>query len=675
MPVEKYGKEENSKENKMGKKSTTPTLDYYGKNLVELAKAGKLDPVFGREKEINKMIQILSKKKKNNPLLIGESGVGKTALAEGLAIKIASGDVDRRLVNKKIIELSMSSLVSGTKYRGEFEQKIEDIIREVAQDEDIIIFLDEIHTIVGAGDASGSLDAANIIKPAISRGEMKCIGTTTSDEFKKIIENDSALERRFQKVFVDAPTKEETYAILENIKIKYENYHNVIYSEEVLHKCIDLTDRYITNRNFPDKAIDVIDEVGSWAKLLYAEVPKKIKELEENVKVMAKNKKKASDNQEFEEAAKLRDEELLLRENIKKENKKWEDKQKKKKIKITVGDVANIVSSHTDIPVEKIKGSQIEKLKKMGEYMSNRVIGQCEAVEKVVQAIQRSKVGIQDPAKPLASFLFLGSTGVGKTQLAKVLAEYLFDTQKSLIRIDMSEYMESSSVAKLIGAPPGYVGHEEKGQLTEDVKTRPYSIILFDEIEKAHPQVSNVLLQILDEGMLTDSTGSVVNFKNTIIIMTSNIGTRALNDRKNLGFGTFNKKDEIADIKNIVLKQLEKEFKPELVNRIDEKIVFNTLIEDDILKIVDIEINHLMMRVLKSGYNIKVSDALKKYIAEVGYDKKYGARPVKRMITSKVETFITSEIINENIKMGENIILTYNTKEEKIELTKIKKNK
>jgi len=663
-------KDKSSKENKVGKKSTTPVLDNFGRDLVELAEKGKLDPVFGRDKEIEKIIQILSKRKKNNPLLIGESGVGKTSIAEGLAIKIASKDVDRRLINKKVIDLNMNALVSGTKYRGQFEERMEAIIKEVTQNEDIILFLDEIHTIVGAGGVSGSLDAANIIKPAISRGEMRCIGTTTSDEFKKIIENDSALDRRFQKVFIEAPTKEETYVILDNIKEKYESYHNVTYSKEVLQKCVDLTDRYVTDRNFPDKAIDVIDEVGSWAKLLYAEVPEKIKKLEEEIKQIAINKKKASDNQEFEDAARLRDEEYSLKETVKKENKKWEDKQKKKRIKIQIEDVAKIVSSLTGIPTEKIKDSEMEKLKLMGEFLSSKIIGQSEAVEKITKAIQRSKVGIQDPNKPI-SFLFLGSTGVGKTQLAKILAEYLFNTPKSLIRIDMSEYMEKQSVAKLIGAPPGYVGHEDKGQLTEMVKTRPYSIVLFDEIEKAHADVSNVLLQVLDEGKLTDSTGFEVNFKNTIIIMTSNIGTRNINDHKSLGFGVS--KNQTADIKNIVIKQLEKEFRPELINRIDEKIIFNSLTEDDILKIVDIEINNVIKRIAKSGYNIKVSDILKKYIAETGYDKRYGARPIKRTIASKIESFITEEIIEENIKVGENITLTYSSKDEKIKLSKKKK--
>jgi len=593
-----------------------------------------------------------------------------TAIIEGLAIKIANGDVDRRLADKKVIDLNMTSIVSGTKYRGEFEQRMEDIVKEAGENPNIIVFLDEIHTIIGAGGAVGSLDAANIIKPAISRGEMRCIGTTTLDDYKKVIENDNAFERRFQKIYINIPTKEETKKILDSIKDKYEDYHNVIYTEEVLNKCVELTDRYINYRNFPDKAIDVMDEVGSWAKLMNSEIPKDIKILEETVKDIAAKKISASNSQEFEDAARLRDEEKVLRDKIEEEAKKWEEKQKEKKIIITVENVSRIISSHTGIPVEKISDSEMSKLKNMKEFISSKVIGQNEAVDKIVQSIQRSKIGIQDPNKPIASFLFLGTTGVGKTHLAKILAEYLFNTPESFIRIDMSEYMEKVSTNKLIGSAPGYIGYDDKGQLTEKVKNRPYSIVLFDEVEKAHSDVTNILLQLLDEGKLTDSTGYEVNFKNTIIIMTSNIGTKNLVSHNKLGFR--DNVDESKDAKDIVMKELEKSFRPELINRIDEKIVFNALSPEDILKIVDIELKSVLERIAKSNYNIKIADSVKKHIAKEGYDKKYGARPIKRVITSLIETFISKSIIDGDIKEGEKITLVIN-KDKEIKINKKKK--
>jgi ATP-dependent Clp protease ATP-binding subunit ClpC len=642
-------------------KSNTPFLDNFGKDLTKLASIGKLDPVIGREEEIDQTIQILNKRKKNNPILIGESGVGKTAIVEGLAIRIFNKQVDRWLFNKRIIELNITSVVSGTKYRGEFEQRMEEIIKEVQKNPDIILFIDELHNVIGAGGASGSMDAANIIKPALARGEMRCIGATTLDEYKKVIENDSALDRRFQKVYISVPTKEQTVEILKQISPKYEDYHGVVFSDEILEKCVELSDRYITYRNFPDKAIDLMDEVGSRVKLSNVTVSEEIKKLEEDLKDAEIKKKEAASTQNYENAAKYRDLVVDVKIKIEEENVRWQEKIKQMKIQVTAEDVAKIISKQTGIPLNKLTDSENDKLIQLDTYLKDRVIGQDEAIIKITDAIQRSRVGVQDPNKPIASFLFLGSTGVGKTHLAKILSKYLFDSDESFIRFDMSEYMEKFDVTKLIGAPPGYVGHEDKGQLTERVKNRPYSIILFDEIEKAHKDIFNILLQVLDDGKLSDSHGKEVNFKNTIIIMTSNIGTeKILSDRK-LGFSISSSDNDSVSDK--VMAELKKAFRPELLNRIDEKIVFQPLSEDDIIKIVEIELNHMISRIEKKGYKISVDASVKKFLAENGYDKDYGARPLKRAITTHVETPIAKFLLSKKLKPGSIMKLKFDDKQ------------
>lgn len=641
-------------------KSPTPFLDGFGKDLTAMAAAGKLDPVIGREDEIDQTIQILNKRKKNNPILIGESGVGKTAIVEGLAMRIHNKQVDRWLYNKKIIELNITSIVSGTKFRGEFEQRMEEIIKEVQKNPDIILFIDELHNVIGAGGASGSMDAANIIKPALARGEMHCIGATTLDEYKKVIENDSALDRRFQKVYINIPSKNDTIQILQQIKPKYEDYHGVTYSDEVIEKCVELSDRYITYRNFPDKAIDLMDEVGSRVKLSNIFVSDEMKKLEVDLRDAESKKRDSALNQNYEDAAKYRDLIKNINIQIEEENINWQKKLKEMRVKVTVEDVAKIIAKQTGVPLNKLTDSENDKLIHLDSYLKERVIGQSEAVEKVTDAIQRSRVGIQDPNKPIASFLFLGSTGVGKTHMAKVLSKYLFDSEDSFVRFDMSEYAEKFDVTKLIGAPPGYVGHEDKGQLTEKVKTRPYCIILFDEIEKAHKDIFNILLQILDDGKLTDSHGKQVNFKNTIIIMTSNIGTEKILTDKKLGFNLGNSSVDLVTDK--VMAELKKEFKPELLNRIDEKIVFQPLSVDDIYKIVDIEISNMVSRIEQKGYKVSIDQSVKKFLVESGYDKDYGARPLKRAITTNVETPIAKFLISKKIKLGTTIKLKFDEK-------------
>ncbi len=642
-------------------KTSTPFLDNFGKDLTKLASLGKLDPVIGREEEIDQTIQILNKRKKNNPILIGESGVGKTAIVEGLAIRIHNKQVDRWLFNKRIIELNITSVVSGTKYRGEFEQRMEELIKEVQKNPDIILFIDELHNVIGAGGASGSMDAANIIKPALARGEMRCIGATTLDEYKKVIENDSALDRRFQKVYIKVPTKNETIEILKQIRGKYEDYHGVIFSDEIIEKCVELSDRYITYRNFPDKAIDLMDEVGSRVKLSNVIISEEIKKLESDLKDAEIKKKEAALTQNYEDAAKYRDLVRNINIQIEEENIKWQERVKQMKIQVTAEDVAKIIAKQTGIPLSKLTDSENEKLVNLDTYLKARVIGQDDAITKITDAIQRSRIGIQDPDKPIASFLFLGSTGVGKTHLAKILSKYLFDTDESFLRFDMSEYMEKHAVSKLIGAPPGYVGHEDKGQLTEKVKTRPYSIVLFDEIEKAHPDIFNILLQVLDDGKLTDSHGKEVNFKNTIIIMTSNIGTDKILSDKKLGFSMGSA--QVDDVSDKVLGELKKLFRPELINRIDEKIVFKPLSEDHILKIVDIELNKMISRIEEKGYKVNVDNSVKKFLSENGYDKDYGARPLKRAITTYVETPIAKFLLNKKLKTGSVIKLKFDEKQ------------
>ena len=649
--------------NKKGK-GTTPMLDYFGRDLTKLASELKLDPVFGREKEIEEIVQILNKRKKNNPLLVGEPGVGKTAVVEGLAIKIHKKETEIWLLNKRIVEINMTSMVSGTKYRGEFEQRMEDLIKEIEENPDIIVFLDEIHNVIGAGGASGSMDAANIIKPALSRGVMKCIGATTLEDYKKHIENEGAFERRFQKIYVNEPTKEETEVLLKNIKKKYEDFHGVAYSDEIIKECVNYADKYVTYRKFPDKAIDLLDEVGSRVKLKNVSVPDNFKELEVALEETVAKKREASQKQDFEKAAQYRDEEKTILQEIENEKIKWQSEAMKNKTKVKIEDIAYIISSHTGIPVNKLTDSENKKLLSISEHLKQRIIGQDEAVQKVEEAIQRSRLGLQDPFKPLASFLFLGPTGVGKTLMAKLLASHLFNTNDSYIRIDMSEYEEKHSIAKLIGSPPGYVGHEDKGQLTEKVKNRPYSLILFDEIEKAHPDVFNVFLQVLDEGKLTDSTGSEINFKNTIIIMTSNIGTRNILEENQLGFGK--QTDTLTNDKKLVFKELEKHFRPEFLNRIDEKVVFNPLGRDQIETITEIEMKDMLDRIKEKGYNISVTKEVIVNIAQVGYDKKYGARPIKRAIQERVGNLISKAVLKDEVVTGKEYSLVLDGEEIKV---------
>lgn len=661
--VYEHSSEEESGKEKAGSGAATPSLDKFGRDLIKLASDGKLEPVIGREKEIEQIIEILSKKKKNNPILVGASGVGKTSVIEGLAMKILKREVDRSLLNKRIIELNLTSVVSGTKYRGEFEQRMEEIIKEVQKNSDVIVFIDEIHTIIGAGGSTGAMDASNIIKPALARGEMRCIGATTFDEYKKTIENDSAFDRRFQKVFVSIPTKEETFEILKQIRPKYEEFHDVSYSDDILKNCVDITDRYITQKNFPDKAIDLMDEVGSRVKLKKIVTPESIKKLEVEWDDIKEKKKEAAKKQDYESAALYRDKEKSVLAQIEQENVKWRQQLRTMKIPVEFDDVATVISTHTGIPLNKLTDSESDRLAKMDIYLKERVVGQNEAVDKIVDAIQRSKLGIQDPTKPLSSLLLLGTSGSGKSLLAKELAKYLFDTDESFIKLDMSEYMEKHAVSKLIGSPPGYVGHEDKGQLTEKVKNRPYSIVLFDEIEKAHSDIFNILLQILDEGRLTDSTGKEVNFKNTIIILTSNIGTDKILSEKKLG---FNSTVTHGDVTEMVMGELKKKFRPELLNRIDEKVIFRPLSEENILKVVDIELSKLIVRLQEKGYKISIAVPVKKFLAEIGYDKSYGARPLKRAITTYIESPIAKFILQDKPESGTTLKLSLDKKENKI---------
>jgi len=628
--------------------SSDTILEKFGKDITKMAENGLLDPVIGREDEMKRLSTILSRRKKNNPVLIGEPGVGKTAIVEGLAIRIATKKVPRTLIDKRIYTLELSSLVAGTKYRGQFEERMKAIIEELEKRDDVIIFIDEIHTMVGAGNTSGSLDASNILKPALSRGTIQCIGATTLNEYRKHIEKDGALERRFQKVIVDQPSTEETIEILNQIKNKYEEYHLVTYSDEIIKECVKLSERYLTDRNLPDKAIDIMDESGSKVHINNIKVPKKILDIENEINSIKDKKTIHVDNQEFEEAALCRNKERELKEKLELIRDEWTKKSSEQKIKITKEDIADVISTMTGIPLNKISSSEINKLSKMHIDLSDSVIGQNNAIQKIAKSIRRNRAGLKNPNRPIGSFIFLGPTGVGKTYLAKVLAKYMFDSEDSLIRIDMSEYMDRFNVSRLIGAPPGYVGHDEGGQLTEKVRRKPYSIILFDEIEKAHEDVQNILLQILDDGVLTDSIGRKIDFKNTIIIMTSNIGSRKIKDfGQGVGFSTKTKQQNVSKYQNSVIKSsLKKHFSPEFLNRLDDVIIFNSLEKDDIIKIVDIELNDVIKRI----ENIKVSftNKFKEYLADNGYDAANGARPLKRTIQKFVEDPISEEIIKSN---------------------------
>ncbi len=643
-------------------KSKTPVLDNFGRDLTKMAEIGKLDPIVGREKEIERVSQILSRRKKNNPILIGEPGVGKSAIAEGLALRIVQRKVSRVLFNKRIISLDLASLVAGTKYRGQFEERMKAVMQEVEKNPDIILFIDEIHTIIGAGGASGSLDASNMFKPALARGELQAIGATTLDEYRQYIEKDGALERRFQKVIVEPTTIDETIQILNNIKERYEDHHLVTYTDEALIACVKLTERYITDRHLPDKAIDALDEVGSRVHLTNINVPQSIIDLEEEIEELKIKKNDAVSKQNFELAKNIFDSEGLLTKQLDAEKKKWEEESENNRVTVTEQHVAEVVSMMSGVPVTRISQSETGKLIDMAENMKGKVIGQDEAVAKVVKAIQRNRAGLKDPNKPIGSFFFLGPTGVGKTQLAKVLAKNLFDSEEALIRIDMSEYMEKFSISRLVGAPPGYVGYEEGGQLTEKVRRKPYSIVLLDEIEKAHPDVFNLLLQVLDDGHMTDGLGRKIDFKNTILIMTSNIGARQLADfGSGVGFGTKAKEEQKTEhARSVVQAALRKAFSPEFLNRVDDMIMFNSLKREDIHKIIDIELSKLYSRINDLGFTIELTDKAKDFIVEKGYDEKFGARPLKRAIQKFIEDPLAEEIIKGTLVEGDKIVMDLN---------------
>ncbi len=649
-------------------KSKTPVLDNFGRDLTKLAEQGKLDPVVGRQKEIERVSQILSRRKKNNPILIGEPGVGKSAIVEGLALRIVQKQVSRVLFNKRVVALDLASLVAGTKYRGQFEERMKNLMNELEKNKNVILFIDEIHTIVGAGGAQGSLDASNMFKPALARGEIQTIGATTLDEYRQYIEKDGALARRFQMVLVEPTSVEETIQILHNIKDKYENHHSVKFTDEAIEAAVKLTNRYMTDRNLPDKAIDALDEAGSRVHITNIVVPEYILSLENKLEEVKEKKQQAAKAQQFELAAKYRDDEKYVESQLVKAQEKWQEEMKESRHTVGEEEVADVVSMMTGIPVNRIAQAETSKLKNLSNILKSNVIGQDEAVDKVVKAIQRNRLGLKDPNKPIGSFIFLGQTGVGKTQLAKVLAKELFDNEDALIRIDMSEYMEKFALSRLIGAPPGYVGYEEGGQLTEKVRRKPYSVVLFDEIEKAHPDVFNMLLQILDEGFITDSLGRRIDFRNTVIILTSNIGARQLKDfGQGVGFGTSAKLSQAEEhAKGVIEKALKKTFAPEFLNRIDDIIIFNALEKEDIHKIIDIELQKVYKRIKELGYNFSITDKAKDFIADKGYDKQYGARPLKRAIQKYVEDALAEEILEDHVNEGDTVIMDYNRKKEKL---------
>ncbi len=655
------------KSDKKEKISKTPVLDSFGYDLTRAASLNNLDPVVGRENEIERLAQILGRRKKNNPVLIGEPGVGKTAIAEGLAIRIAQKKVSRILQSKRIISLDIGSIVAGTKYRGQFEERIKAVINEAKKNPDIILFIDEMHTLVGAGGAAGSLDAANMLKPALAKGELQCIGATTLDEFRQIIEKDGALERRFQKVMIEATDYEQTLEILEKIKDKYEAHHNVKYLDETLKACIRFSERYIFDRALPDKAIDILDEAGSRANLNSLKSTKRITELEQAVNLLKEKKEIAVNVADFESAAMYRDLERDKINELKVEFEKWEKRVSKKPSVVDPEQVAQIISMSTKIPVNKIAESEGHKLLNMSKILKEKIIGQDSAVEKVTKAIQRNRAGLKDPNKPIGTFMFLGPTGIGKTQLAKVLAQYLFDSQENIIRIDMSEFMEKHAVSRLIGAPPGYVGYNDAGQLSEKVRHKPYSVILLDEIEKAHPDIFNLLLQVLDEGRLTDSNGRYIDFRNTVLILTTNIGTRELKDfGSGLGFANVTKRDLAGSEKTIINKAIQKAFTPEFLNRLDEQIIFNTLTKEDIEKIIDIELKTLYERINLAGYKIRLTAEVKKFVAQEGYNPQYGARPLKRALQRHIEDPIAEAIISGKLSIGDTISLKMNREKDEV---------
>jgi ATP-dependent Clp protease ATP-binding subunit ClpC len=652
-------------------KSKTPVLDNFGRDITRLAETGALDPIVGREREIERVSQILSRRKKNNPILIGEPGVGKTAIVEGLALRIVQRKVSRVLYDKRVISLDLAALVAGTKYRGQFEERMKAIMNELEKNRDVILFIDEIHTIVGAGGASGSLDASNIFKPALARGELQCIGASTLDEYRMYIEKDGALDRRFQKVMVDPPSVEETIMILTNIQSKYEDYHNVAYSVEAIDACVKLSDRYMTDRLLPDKAIDVMDEVGARVHLKNINVPPNILDLEKKIEDVKNEKNKVVKSQKFEEAASLRDTEKRLAEELEKAKTEWEEESKHKKYPIGEEEIAEVVSMMTGIPVKRMVQAETEKLRRMAEDMKGMVIGQDEAIQKVVKAIQRNRVGLKDPKKPIGTFIFLGPTGVGKTELARALARYMFDSEDALIRIDMSEYMEKFTVSRLIGAPPGYVGYEEGGQLTEKVRRKPYSVILLDEIEKAHPDIYNILLQVLDDGQLTDGLGRKVDFKNSMIIMTSNIGVRQLKDfGDGVGFATASRaQNQDESNKAVIEKALKRTFSPEFLNRIDDVVIFNSLTKEHIFQIIDILMKSVMKRLSNLGFSMELTEDAKNFIADKGYDQQFGARPLHRAIQKYLEDPLAEEILAMQVKQGDVLIADLDKENQKLNFT------
>jgi ATP-dependent Clp protease ATP-binding subunit ClpC len=666
---------------KGGEKSRTPVLDNFGRDLTKMAEDDKLDPIVGREKEIERVAQILSRRKKNNPILIGEPGVGKTAIAEGLALRIVQKKVSRVLFNKRVVTLDLASLVAGTKYRGQFEERMKAVMNEIEKSPDVILFIDELHTIVGAGGASGSLDASNMFKPALARGEIQCIGATTLDEYRQYIEKDGALARRFQVVMVDATTVEETMQILNNIKDKYESHHHVNYTPEAIASCVTLSDRYISDRFLPDKAIDVMDEAGARVHINNIHVPEDIVQLEERIEDVKKEKNRVVKSQKYEEAAQLRDKEKKLIEELENAKTRWEEETKSKRYAVDEESVAEVIAMMTGIPASRVAQKEGNKLLKMGEELAGKVIGQEEAIKKLVRSIQRTRVGLKDPKKPIGSFVFLGPTGVGKTELAKVLSTYLFDKDDSLVRIDMSEYMEKFSVSRLVGAPPGYVGYEEGGQLTEKVRRKPYAVVLLDEIEKAHPDVFNILLQVLDDGILTDGLGRRVDFRNTIIIMTSNIGVRDLKDfGAGIGFATQSRQNSMDEVmKSTIQNALKKTFSPEFLNRLDDIIIFNSLEREHIHKIIDITLGKLFRRITDLGYQVELTEKAKDFLSDKGYDPQYGARPLNRAIQKYLEDPVAEEILKGEIEEGDVILADHVTDAEQLVISlkkkKVKKEK